>query len=544
MAAKVHQILGQDLLVGRTWKEGMDKLWALGPNVIAPLAAEAGVRDSLLSKYYPKLWTNSPQFLKRHLPHPIDRPAMRQAAMQAIEEFGPLAVRRSARQVIEGLRETDDRYNNHAVKCVRWLLPQSASALATFENALAGVDSNGLAPDPFLSAGDGTVYAEMPGIVPLLTKYLSNSGYSYLAAIDLGQIGSNAATAVPALIQTADMGAAGFPDAEAARLHQGEGYSIPIGWHKVTFISDDKSMNHDRAMAALALGRIGVATPEVCAALVRAWNAPDAWVRHNAALAVAQIGLPMTNDLPGLLAGLRDHDNEALHSKLQAIGRLGPAARDALATLLDLTQTNRLRTLVTDPGAEVVGWSVDDQAVSAKIAICRIDQEEGRLFLPDIANKIGFWWDPVVFLIEPTSLSNEVVRAVEPLLDQTGSSRQSIAAYVILHQNRNHAKALAVLRRNKSTGQLNDRLLAGRLLFESAGETNGLCDLLAEGFESPESFLGQSAGYQARKMGEAARPALPAFKKAMWHHDVFVRQQAGELVIKLAPEEIPINEAK
>lgn len=147
------------------------------------------------------------------------------------------------------------------------------------------------------------------------------------------------------------------------------------------------------------------------------------------------------------------------------------------------------------------------------------------------------------FLVEPSPLSNEVVRAVEPFLEQTGKTRQSIAAYIILRHEQNHSNALAVLRRNKSAGELNERLLAGRPLFESIGETNGLCSLVAEGFKAQESFTGQSAGQIAEKMGSAALPPLPAFKEALWHQDVFVRQQAGKLVLKLAREEIPINGA-
>jgi hypothetical protein len=147
---------------------------------------------------------------------------------------------------------------------------------------------------------------------------------------------------------------------------------------------DDKGMNHNRAMAALALGRIGVATPEVRAALVRAWNAPDAWVRHNAALAVALLGAPMTNDLPGLLAGLMDQDNSALHSKRRTIRKLGPAAQAGLGTLRELAQTNRVRGFVQERDRQAVGSSVEDLVVAAKMAICRIDPKEGRPFLPDI----------------------------------------------------------------------------------------------------------------------------------------------------------------
>jgi hypothetical protein len=205
--------------------------------------------------------------------------------------------------------------------------------------------------------------------------------------------------------------------------------------------------------------------------------------------------------------------------------------------------------LVADPEGKIVGRSVDDLCVAAKMAICRIAPEEGRPFLPDIAAKIGYAWDPVEFLAERGAWSNEVVRVVEPLLEVSadaarGTARQSIAAYIILSHDRQHSGALEVLHRNKSTGELRDRLLAGRFLFETLGETNGLCALVEEGFKSPESYIGQSAGNLATEMGNAALPCVPAFKVALWHPDQFVRASAGRLILKLAPQEVPINDGR
>ena len=547
LAAKVDRILKQDMTPGNNkWQAGMDELWALGPDIIPHLAAEARFRDSLLARYYPALWKKIPARLRHYLPPPVDQARLRQAAMRAIAEFGPLAVRRAASEVIAGVSKSDDRYNNYAVQCLRWLAPESAPALAAFQSELTS--TNGRRP-PFETTMGSVVYQSfwksMPGIVPLLTNHLGNAGEAYIAAIALAGVGSNAAPAIPALIQTLDMGAAGpFPDPEAVRMHRAEVFSNPIGLHAATLRQDDKGMNHNRAMAALALGRIGIGNAEVCAALARAWNFPDAWVRKNAAQASAMLGPSMSNQMPGLLTGLTETDNAALDKKLLAIGKIGPGARAALETLRELSNCERLRSLVADPDAKVAGESIEDLAVSAKIAICRIDPEEGRPYIPDIADKIGYSWEPVQFLIEPSPLSNDVVRAVEPSLEQTDSSRQSIAAYVILSHDQKHPRALETLRRNESVGGLNERLLAGRLLFESLGETNGLCSLLAEAFNAPQSVIGQNAGHLADEMGPAARPALASFKAALWHKDVFVRQQAGMLLIKLAPEDLPINGAK
>jgi RNA polymerase sigma factor (sigma-70 family) len=569
LSGRVERILREKMLPGNgQWQAGMDELWSLGPGVIPHLASKARRKDPVLSKAYAWLWKNTPPALRRRWPTPVNRAELRQAAMHAIAEFGPLAVRRAAPQVIDGLTETDDRFSDYAVQTASWLLPESASTLLPiFEAGLAGTNASWPAPIAFMgvldSPNDGgdrpipgrgkSFWASFgPRIseaLPLLTNLLGNAGVAYNAAIILGNIGPDAAPAIPALIQTADLGAAGsFPDAEAARIYLEEVYFKPYGRPRAKVRQNDKGMNHNRAMAALALGRIGIATPEVRAALARAWNAPDAdgWVRHNAALAVRRLGVAMTNNLPELLRGLLDPDAGALNTKLAAIGKLGSAARDGLGILRELAQTNRLRSLVTNVEPTGAGSFVESLAVSAKTAIWRIDPQEGRPFLPAIANQIGHRWESVEFLAEPSPLSNDVVRAVEPLLEETESTpqallRQSMAAYVILRHDRKHSKALAVLRRNESAGELKDRLLAGGWLFESLGETNGLCSLIAEAFGAPESFIGQDAGQIAERMGGAALPAVPAFKAALWHRDRFVREYAGRLMLKLAPQDLPIQ---
>jgi len=539
---QVQQIVEQKLMRGQ-WKAGMEELWSLGTNVIPHLAGLSDIHDSVLADDYARLWRQAPATVRNHLPPPLDRPRMRQAAMQAIEELGPLAVRRAAPQVIDRLAETDDRYNNYAAQGLRWLVPESRLALERLRSGLAGTNATWPVARSFLNIDD-SVWPKIPEVIPLVTNFLNTAESAYHAAIVLGRLGSAATSAVPALVQAVELGAAGsFPDQESARWYQAE-VDSGRGMHPARIRQDDKGLNHNRAMAALALGRIGVATPEVRDALARAWNAPDPWVRGNAAQAVGLLGPTMTNCLPELLAGLVDDNNGALGHKLLAMGKLGPPARDALGTLRGLAEVRRLQALVREPNSQVVSMSLQDLSLTAKMAICRIAPPEGRSWLPEIAALIGRWYEPVEFLAEPSPLSNDIVRAVEPLLGQPDAARQSLAAYVVVSQNRTHSGALAVLRRNRSSGEVNDRLLAGQLLFRALGETNELCAIVDEGFAAPQSHIGQGAGQIAEAMGEAALPSLPALKAALWHKDRFVRQRAGMLILKLAPQELPINQGK
>ena len=88
---------------------------------------------------------------------------------------------------------------------------------------------------------------------------------------------------------------------------------------------------------------------------------------------------------------------------------------------------------------------------------------------------------------------------------------------------------------------MNVRLLAARLLFESVGETNGACALIGEALKLPQSSVGQSAIHLADIMGPSARPAIPVLKAALWHKDRFVRDGAGRVLRKLAPEEMVLR---
>jgi RNA polymerase sigma factor (sigma-70 family) len=532
LSARVERILRQNMTSPGQgqWDAGMDELWSLGPGIIPHLASVARLKDPLLSRAYARLWKDSPAGLRDYLPQPIHRDQLRAAAMMAIRDFGMLAARGAAPAVIDGLGEKQLIYHGCAVESFGWLLPGSASALAALQRGLDGVDTNGPAPGTFLGVDDDTVWARVPAVVPLLANLLGNTSSAGLAAFALGRVGSNATMALPALIQTADQGVAGsFTAAEAARVQSAQ---------------DHEEMSANRAMAALALGQIGIAPPEVQAVLLRAWNAPDSRVRGNAALAVAQLGAPMTNELPGLLAGLRDPDNSALRKKLRVIWKLGPGARDALGALRELAQTNRLQSLVADPESKSFGEGIQDLSLAAKMAIWRIDPGEGRSFLPEIVNRIG-WWEQMEFLAAPSPASSDVVRAVETFLESKPTGLQLQAAYIILRHDPKHSQALAVLRQSKSVGDLGNRLLAGRLLFKSLGETDGLCSLIAEALRAHrESNLGVQAIQIADEIGDAALPAVPALKAALWHRDGFVRRWAGRLLLKLAPQEIPINQSK
>ena len=176
------------------------------------------------------------------------------------------------------------------------------------------------------------------------------------------------------------------------------------------------------------------------------------------------------------------------------------------------------------------------------VAICRIEPEATRQYLPDLAAQIGQRWEPVELLMDtntPKSLAPDIVAGLEPVLDDTNGLSPAIAAYVILGIEPDHNHALATLRKAINSGKLSDRIGASGWLWERTGDTNSVLALCSEGLSSAESFLGQDAAQVLEKMGPAARPAVPALQAALWHKDRYVREYAGKALRKIAPEEMP-----
>ncbi len=495
-----------------------DELWAMGTNVIPVLAARARLRDNIFTTFYAKLYSKFPGELRRSFPRPVNRTPIRMHAMRAIAELGPLAARGAQSAVLEGLSDTNPMVRSSAVSAAAWIVRDSPQAASVFLQRLAATNRPlvgffSLTVDPY-------IWPRFPQALPALINDLHDPEAAYEAAICLGYMGTNARAAIPALIDTLRHSAAGASPADEAKWRPDD--------RSIQQSTGKYSLDHNRAMSARALGRIGIATPEVTIALARAWNDTNEWVCANAAEAIGDLGPAMAGQVPELIAGLQDHDNRALSAKLLALGKIGPPAAGAIETLRQLTDPARVRQLVTDPNAEVISMRVGDIVTAAQTAICMIDPDRGKPYLPAIADAaVGEWWDPVECLILLKPLANEVVRAVEPLLQATNVFRRPIAAYVVLSQNPAHAAALEVLRDARLAGPPSQRLVAAEWLFLTTGETNNLCALIEEALPPTGSINGQTAASVAQRVGIAALPTKTAWQRALWDKDKFVRERAA-----------------
>lgn len=499
LATQVEQLLAA--MPTRGSQAIVDDLWALGPRVIPHLARNAARRESLLAKAYEAGRGWLPKGARGLFPKLRDSKRIRLAAMEAIAGLGPLAAYGAAPEVIAGL--SDPSQAVHAQYGLEWLVPEHPEASNAFARLVR--DTNQPLPMRDLSVSE-YIWPRTSGLLPSLMGRLTQPNQAHLAAIALHHCGSNAAPAVPLLLETLDRCPA----------------------------------DHGRATAAKALGAIGVVTPEVISVLARGWNDSNAWVRINAANAITALASNFATVPAELISGLRDPHNQALAAKLEAFQAIGPAARKALGIIQELAGTNAFHAFVMEgDDQQVMGARVRDITMSARMAICSIAPDQCASLLPKLVTHIGESWSLVQFLRERRRFSNDVINAVGPLLKATNDFRRaSIAAYIILGQNSNHTEAIAVLQRNKTQGPEGERRLAGERLFDSTGDTNGVWEFIEQGL-APESKFGQWSIQWAGKMGPAA---IPTLRRALWHKDKFVRTRAGMILRKMAPEQLKVSD--
>ena len=486
----------------------LNDLWARGPGVIPHLARNARRQDTFFFEAYRFIWRKLPNRAQALFKPPRSVAAIRASAMEAIAALGPLAAYRAEQTVIEAMADPVQTVRWHAQYAIEWLVPESLQALKVYAQVLA--DTNRPVPIHDLNVSE-TIWPKTPSLVALLSRRLVQPEHAQLAAMALGYAGSNAISAIPSLIEIVDYG-----------------FAAPLG--ESDFRTIYTALDRNRAAAVQALGRIGVAAPEVISALARAWNSTNSWVRESAANAIGMLAANITAMPPDLIGGLEERDNRALSAKLDAISRIGPSACGALEMVEKLTNTNYVRKGVKEPFEKTIPLRVQDIATAARVAICRIDPKRCPALLPELAGQIGQSSAVNEFMKGLRTYSNEVIRAAEPWLRTTNEPhRSSWAAHIILKHDPTHSEAIGVLQRNKRQGPLNDRMLAAERLFDATGDTNGVWQLIEEGL-SPASLLGQWAVDFAGKLGP---PAIPILRRSLWHKDHFVRTRAGLSLRKL-----------
>jgi hypothetical protein len=503
-------------------KAEMKLLIALGPKALPTLSELIGHRETAFDRQYRKLWPSLPSAMRKYLPAPLDRQKLRGTAVQIVYELGPAACRPLTSVLCDALNEPSLQARDYPMRGLYWSLPESPKARAALTNYLADPTRTFL----FGMLDGFELWPKLPEARELLIPWLANSQAIREVSISLGNMGTNAANAIPALLKVCDQGSAGPP------------LNVKV---KISRTAPDKHILKNRCDGYAALGKIGIASPEVLAALHRGLEDTDDLIRLRALQSLMLLHQPPEAPLTNWLSHFPARQSYQFQQIIKWVGELNERGREALPWLRQFTALEYVRSL-PEP-ANGSGEQKEDPEMlrlTAIIAICRVAPEETGNYLPDLVAQVGRRWEPVELLMDSKSLAEKIIAQLEPLLNETNGRRSSVAAYVILGLTPGHQKSLAVLRETMVQGKLNERIIAGNWLWKRTGETKEILPLLIEGLKAKESFIGQMAADQLAEMGpEAARPAIPALKAALWHEDMHVHDHAGKALRKLAPEEMP-----
>jgi len=159
----------------------------------------------------------------------------------------------------------------------------------------------------------------------------------------LGQLGSAARETVPTLM----LGEAKAPKEVREAL-------VKIGSEDASAIARElcDERKEIRSLAAEVLAEIGSKAKAAIPDLVRALSDPEKEVRAGAAKAIARIGA-RSEDVPSLLAALANGDEVTVLNIVEALGRCGGAAREAVPALTGLLKDEKYQNTVIDALGEI-----------------------------------------------------------------------------------------------------------------------------------------------------------------------------------------------
>src|SRR5256885_6647439 len=488
-------------------------------NCVPYLCRELRRRETAFDRFYVARWRTLPAFLTRFLPEPVSVRTRRLRAIILLQCLGHGAVRPAAGTLIETLSDPTPEIAAQAASALGLVLPESRRArgefIAYFQRARGG---------EFLGAEmwRAEFLKDIPELLPQLVRQLGIPCLAGDAARALDVYGTNAAPALPALVEAATDGFAGGE----GRLEKARRDGISFGLAM-----------EGRCNSLLALAKTGVRNDRVLETFSLAWNDADPMLRYNGGAAIAACGEAAAPLVPRMIATLEDEDAFTLLRKINALGELGPVARGALPKL----RAYESGEFPDNLPKELTEGTVEDIQFAARMAICMIMPEEAGARLERLAAELGNREEAARCLGSMKCLAPRILPLMRGRLHAEDRLAGARAAFVILRLEPGDGEARERLITECESRDLLRRLVAARLLLGATRDVAHTLPVFLETLQRPEMRFEAEEGIRA--CGYAARPAAPQLLKLLWHPRGEICRAAGDILREIAPETLPpINE--
>jgi hypothetical protein len=502
-------------------RDAMNKIIALGDKAYPELRRILTWRETSATRFYRLIYSKLPSKLRAQIAPPDARIGLQHNLYQCVSAMGPTICRAMTGAVCETLDRGDKNWDAMLIlRPLIWSIPESPRAVTTLSNYLA---------QPTNTFLFGSIYADdrwatVPQLLPLLAEWLKKPDAVHDLARGLANAGTNAAFAVPLLVQAAEKGVAGEPPNFSFRVS-----------YSGTF--DPLLMNRGSAIQALA--KIGVTNAAVVAVLQKAAESGDEELSAIAYVAALELGIPIegaiakwSNDWK-LFEGFQESRFRA-RQKIERIGELGVLARPAVPLLKRIAAGEGMQSAARfdhfDQGA------VDQLRITAITSLRHIAPEEAAPFLPFLLEHFSVWPAPET-LRKWKSERDRIVPVISKQL--ADPKHRSVSAYILMGVDPTLPEPRKILYDALESPERSQREIAVNWLWRLTGDVPRLLPVARALLVESSKDDAQSALNALEMMGEAARPAVPDLKPLLNSEHWGTRERAGRLLRKLAPAEMP-----
>ncbi len=521
IAVEVQQLIGaiSDPFLNES-TVAHNRLIALGPKAYPELRRILLSRANAPAGWYERIWNRVPPGLRTHLPQPALRASLRRKLQELLPITGPVICRAMTGALCAVLENGDANGNEMPVlRALEWSIPESIRAVTTLSNYLARPDNNFL----FGSTQADELWLRVPHFAPMLAQWLRNENTVHDAARGLARLGTNAAFAVPMLVEAAESGLAQPPAFQRITVSYG-----PFD-HTIT----------RRMVAIQALGSIGTTNSTMIHVLNKAAESGKNDLASSAYLAALQLELPVTGPLQAWADNWNPFEEFSPQfyraaETIRALGKLGSKGVPAIELLDRIasgTGTNAAARFDHFDPRQATGMRL--AAISSLYQVA--PDRAAPYFSFALEHSANF--EAMNLLRQWRARRDEIVPAILKHLDDPGRRLQ--AAFILHGVAPELEEPRRILESALTAESLTTRATAVNWLWRIREDADRLVPVARDLLKADDDDTLQSALNALENMGDAASPAVPELKPLLVSKSWGVRDRAGRLLRKLSPGDMP-----